>query len=82
MERERSNQVSDLYQRALAHAPADRERFVREPGGDEALRQEVESLLRFETVSSNSWNAPPSHSRRSLRLIRASVIGRTLVPTR
>ena len=59
MERERSNQVSDLYQRALAHAPADRERFVREAaGGDEALRQEVESLLRFETVSEQFLERP------------------------
>ena len=60
MERERSNQVSDLLSaRPPPHAPADRERFVREAaGGDEALRQEVESLLHFETVSEKFLGAP------------------------
>ena len=47
----RANQISALHHRALAHAPADRARFLRDAcGDDEALRQEVESLLRFESL--------------------------------
>jgi eukaryotic-like serine/threonine-protein kinase len=47
----RANQISELHHRALAQAPADRDRFLHDAcGDDEALRQEVESLLRFETA--------------------------------
>ena len=46
---ERSNRISDLYERALAHPPEERGRFLRDAcGDDQALRREVESLLAFE----------------------------------
>jgi hypothetical protein len=52
MPEKRSNQISDVYQRALAHAPEERERFLREAcGDDDELRHELESLLRFESDS-------------------------------
>jgi hypothetical protein len=46
MSRDRSQQVSDLYHRALQCTPEARDAFIRETcGSDEALREEVESLL-------------------------------------
>jgi hypothetical protein len=46
MSRDRSQQVSDLYHRALQCTPETRDAFIRETcGGDETLREEVESLL-------------------------------------
>jgi serine/threonine protein kinase len=55
----RANQISDLHHRALGHAPADRDRFLRQAcGDDEALRQEVESLLRFESAADGFLERP------------------------
>ena len=54
-----SDQVSDLYRRALACPPAQREGFLRQAcGHDEALREEVESLLRFEADSERFLERP------------------------
>ena len=52
MEPDRRNQVSDLYHAALQRPAEDRTAYLIEAcGGDETLRQEVESLLRFESAS-------------------------------
>ena len=53
MEPDRRNQVSDLYHAALEHPAEDRAAFLQEAcNGDEVLRQEVESLLQYESASS------------------------------
>src|SRR5688500_15851901 len=55
----RAEQISDLHHRALAQAPADRDRFLHGAcGDDEALRQEVESLLRFESAADGFLEHP------------------------
>ena len=52
MPRERRDLISDLYHRALALAPRERAAFLLEAcNGDEALREEVASLLAFEPAS-------------------------------
>ena len=46
--------MSDLYERALARPPAERERFLYDAcGDDDGLRREVQSLLEFESDSQN-----------------------------
>ena len=78
----RANQISDLHHRALAHAPADRDRFLREVcGDDEALRQEVESLLQFESAADGFLARPAVAALADAPgsiLTPASMIGRTL----
>ena len=55
----RAKQISDLHHRALAHAPADRGRFLREAcPDDEALRQEIESLLQFGSAAEGFLERP------------------------
>jgi hypothetical protein len=55
----RSNLIADVYQRALAHPPSERRRFVCEAcGGDDGLRQEVESLLEFDAASEGFLERP------------------------
>ena len=52
MEPDRRNQVSDIDHAALQRPAEDRSAYLIEAcGGDETLRQEVESLLRFESAS-------------------------------
>jgi serine/threonine protein kinase len=59
MEPEPENQISDLYHRALERPPEERRAFLQEAcNGDEALRQEVESLLRYELVSAGFLERP------------------------
>jgi hypothetical protein len=49
----RPDRISDLYHAALKHPPAERSAFLAAAcGGDEALREEVESLLAYEPASS------------------------------
>jgi serine/threonine protein kinase len=82
----RANQISDLHHRALAHAPADRDRFLREAcGDDEALRQEVESLLQFESAADGFLARPAvaaladaPGSDLTQTVTPASMVGRTL----
>jgi hypothetical protein len=55
----RSNLIADLYQRALAHPPSERGRFVCEAcSDDDVLRQEVESLLEFDAASEGFLERP------------------------
>jgi hypothetical protein len=52
MEPDRRNQVSDIYNAALQRPVEDRSAYLIEVcGGDETQRQEVESLLGFESAS-------------------------------
>ena len=59
MERDRHNQISDLYQAALARSPEKRAAFLKEAcAGDEWLRQEVESLLGYESAAAKFLETP------------------------
>jgi serine/threonine protein kinase len=59
MSRERRDLISDLYHGALARAPEQRAAFLTEAcHGDDGLRQEVESLLEFESASSQFLERP------------------------
>ena len=59
MDPDARSRVSDLYHRALAQPDAARAAFLVEVcAGDEALRQEVESLLRYEARSSGFLERP------------------------
>ena len=56
---ERRDLISDLYHRALARAPEERAAFLTEAcKGDDGLRQEVESLLAFESSSARFLERP------------------------
>ena len=59
MPSDRRDLISDLYHRALARAPEERAAFLVEAcNGDEALREEVESLLEFEPASARFLERP------------------------
>ena len=59
MPSDRRDLISDLYHAALARAPEERAAFLVEAcDGDEALRQEVESLLEFEPASARFLERP------------------------
>ena len=59
MPHERRDLISDLYHRALAQAPEERAAFLVEAcNRDEALREEVESLLEFEPASAHLLERP------------------------
>ena len=52
MPRERRDLISGLYHAALERPPGERAAFLDEAcDGDEALRQEIESLLAYESAS-------------------------------
>ena len=53
------DRISDLYHRALACTPEERSAFLEEAcDGDEALREELESLLRYESASARFLETP------------------------
>ena len=59
MSSDRRDRISDLYHRALARAPEERAAFLVEAcNRDEALRQEVESLLAFEPAAAGFLERP------------------------
>jgi eukaryotic-like serine/threonine-protein kinase len=54
-----SKRISDVYHAALDRAPAERRGFLEQAcGGDETLRREVESLLRYEPASARFLETP------------------------
>jgi hypothetical protein len=56
---ERWEQIERLYQAARDRAPAERESFVKNAcSGNERLRQEVQSLLAYESRSAGFMEAP------------------------
>ena len=59
MTSDRRDQLSDIYHRALERPAADRRAFVKKAcAGDEALREEVESLLRYESRTNSFLETP------------------------
>ncbi len=55
MQPDRGHRISDLYHAALERQPEERTAFLQECcEGDEALRQELESLLGYESASRGS----------------------------
>ena len=59
MPSDRRELISDLYHRALARTPEERAAFLVEAcNGDEALREEVASLLAFEPASARLLERP------------------------
>ncbi len=59
MSRDRQHQMSDLYPAALGRAPEERGAFLDEAcDGDAALREEVESLLRYESNAARFLETP------------------------
>src|SRR5688572_148040 len=76
----RRSQISDLYHAALNRSPADRDAFLKEAcGQDEALRQEIESLLAYESASSEFLERPAA-AVAAAGLARADAVGRQLGP--
>jgi serine/threonine protein kinase/WD40 repeat protein len=59
MSADRQRQISELCHAALERNPSDRAAFLREAcAGDEALREEVESLLRYEDAADRFIERP------------------------
>ena len=59
MAAERRQQISELYHAARERAPEERSAFLTEAcNGDDGLRQEVESLLEFESPSAQFLERP------------------------
>jgi serine/threonine-protein kinase len=59
MEPDRRHRISDLYHAAMDRKPGEREAFLAEAcNGDEALREEVASLLAFEAASAGLLERP------------------------
>ena len=56
---DRWDQIQDLYHRALARNKDERPGFLREAClGDESLRQEVESLLKYHSQAQQAMEQP------------------------
>ena len=56
---DRWDQIQDLYHRALARNEDERPRFLTEAcAGDESLRQEVESLLKYHSQAQQAMEQP------------------------
>ncbi len=61
MEKTRLEQIEDIYQAVNDQPPDKRSLFLEEScGGDDELRREVESLLRYDNKSSNFVDSPPA----------------------
>ena len=59
MAAERRQRISDLYHAARERLPEERSAYLREAcGGDDRLRDEVESLLRYEVASADFLERP------------------------
>ena len=59
MASDRAARLSELYQAALAYPPADRDLFLKDAcAGDESLREEVGSLLRYASESPEFLKTP------------------------
>ncbi len=59
MEPDRRDLISNLHHAALARAPGERGAFLKEAcEGDDVLRQEVESLLDYESASVRFLETP------------------------
>jgi eukaryotic-like serine/threonine-protein kinase len=77
------DRISDLYHRALACTPEERTAFLQAAcGGDAALRNEVESLLRFESGAAQLLETPAALAGGEMGSTpdRSQMIGRQLGP--
>jgi eukaryotic-like serine/threonine-protein kinase len=75
------NRVSDLYHQALERAPEGRSAFLQAAcGGDDDLRAEVESLLRYEPQAAGFLLRPPGPDDDAPAPDRDSMIDRQLGP--
>lgn len=60
MEAERLKKIEEIYHAVLEIAPVERQSFLKEKcGGDNDLREEIESLLAYEKTSGNLLDTPP-----------------------
>jgi serine/threonine protein kinase len=60
---DRRHRISDLHHAALARPPEERGAFLRDAcDANEALRQEVESLLQFEPASAQFLETPAANA--------------------
>jgi eukaryotic-like serine/threonine-protein kinase len=76
----RHRSLSDVYHSALEKSPAERDAFLTEAcAGDDALRQEVESLLAYESASSQFLGRPAAAVVAG-GLARPDAVGRHLGP--
>ncbi len=85
MQAERWRQVEELYHAALEREPDEREAFLAEAcAGDDALRREVESLLRYDDRAERFIEAPALEVAAQLRAEEQVelLIGRQLGPYR
>jgi eukaryotic-like serine/threonine-protein kinase len=83
MKAERWQQIEELYHAALEREQEERAIFLAEAcGGDDALRHEVESLLRFDERAERFIEAPALEVAAQLRAEEQSqsLIGRQLGP--
>lgn len=60
MRRESRDRVSDIYHAALERAPDERSALHQACDADDALREEVESLLRYESGAAQFLEQPPA----------------------
>ncbi len=80
---DRRKQISEAYHGALARALDERSTFLEEAcAGDDALRQEVESLLRYESDSARFLETPAALDAGDMagRPDKSQMIGRQLGP--
>jgi TolB-like protein/tetratricopeptide (TPR) repeat protein len=85
MEPDRQTWISALHHAALARAPGERSAFLKEAcAGDEALRQEVESLLDDESASAQFVETPAVEVAAAIGSAPSGpqMVGRTLGPYR
>jgi serine/threonine protein kinase/Tol biopolymer transport system component len=83
----RESQLTEIYQKALAQSPSERERFLEEAcGGNDALRHDVQSLLALAPLADRFMESPavamvaPALSDGSQVSRPADIIGRALGP--
>ncbi len=81
MKAERYQQIEELYHEALKHKPEEREVFLKQAcDGDEALRDEVQSLLGYDAQAAQFIETPPDDIAAALlaRETKGSMVGQTL----
>jgi eukaryotic-like serine/threonine-protein kinase len=73
--------ISDLYHAAVARPPEERNAFLKEAcEGDPALREEVESLLHYESAAAHFLDRPAATMVANGRLPAPDMVGRQLGP--
>jgi hypothetical protein len=79
MEFDRRKRISELHDAALARPATERGTFLKEAcGGDEAVRQEVESLLGYEAAAARLLETPAADAALGSVVGRGQLVGRRL----